>query len=242
VPIRTKLTKFSKQPEPLIRTEILSHSVARSAIRTYVSRGEAVQHQSLWSSHVQLSRSTPAVLFFFSECLSALVFVFVCFFIKSVLRPLQVDNYGIIVTLAGVMVGRGKFLLSYEHVNAEHNYSHCTLLQNGKHSSVSKSSNISTISYLAVQVFEHMYARQFCSVPAATAIFQTHQYSLLSSINFLTLLDYNLKEPSTTGHYSRALAQRLESIPHPTKSWQATASSAEALTEARQKLWWQILN
>jgi len=41
-----------------------------------------------------------------------------------------------------------------------------------------------------------MYARQFHLVPAATAIFQTHQYSLLLSINFLTLLNYNLKEPS----------------------------------------------
>ena len=45
---------------------------------------------------------------------------------------------------------------------------------------------------MAVQVFEPMYAsaRQFRSVPAATAIFQTHQYLLLSSLHFLTLLDY----------------------------------------------------
>jgi len=43
---------------------------------------------------------------------------------------------------------------------------------------------------MAVQVFEHMYARQFRSVPAATAIFQTRQFLLLSSIHFLTLLDY----------------------------------------------------
>jgi len=43
---------------------------------------------------------------------------------------------------------------------------------------------------MAVQVFEHMYARQFHSVPAATAIFQTRQFLLLSSIHFLTLVDY----------------------------------------------------
>jgi hypothetical protein len=43
---------------------------------------------------------------------------------------------------------------------------------------------------MAVQVFEHMYARQFRSVPAATAIFQTHQFLLLSPLHFLTLLDY----------------------------------------------------
>ena len=116
----------------------------------------------------------------------------------TVLRPLQVDNYGIIVTPAGVMVGRGKFLVSSEPVNAEHNSNVLTVIglysktggKNGKHSSVGESSNISAISYLAVQVLEHMYARQFRSVPAATAIFQTRQYMLLLSINFLTLLDY----------------------------------------------------
>lgn len=41
--------------------------------------------------------------------------------------------------------------------------------------------------YVAVQVFVHM---QFCSVPAATMIFQTHQFLFLPSINFLTLLDH----------------------------------------------------
>jgi len=30
--------------------------------------------------------------------------------------------------------------------------------KNGKHSSVSESSNVAAISYMAVQVFEHMYA------------------------------------------------------------------------------------
>jgi len=43
---------------------------------------------------------------------------------------------------------------------------------------------------MAVQVFEHMYARQFCSVPAAMAMFQTRQFLLLLSLHFLTLLDY----------------------------------------------------
>ena len=43
---------------------------------------------------------------------------------------------------------------------------------------------------MAVQVFEHMYARQFRSVPAATAKFQIRQFLLLSSLHFLTLLDY----------------------------------------------------
>src|SRR3984885_8270553 len=60
----------------------------------------------------------------------------------------------------------------------------------GKHSSISELSKILAISYVVVQVFEYMYARQFRSVPAATAIFQTCQFLSLSSINFLTLLDY----------------------------------------------------
>ena len=34
------------------------------------------------------------------------------------------------------------------------------------------------------------------SVPAATAIFQTHQYLLLSPIHFLTLLDHKASESS----------------------------------------------
>jgi hypothetical protein len=44
---------------------------------------------------------------------------------------------------------------------------------------------------MAVQAFEHMYARQFRSVPSATAIFHTRQFLFLSSINFLPpLLNY----------------------------------------------------
>ena len=62
------------------------------------------------------------------------------------------------------------------------------------HSSVSEWSNISAISYKAVQVFEHMYARQMRSVQAATTTFQPYQFILLSSIHFLTPLE--CKEPS----------------------------------------------
>ena len=42
--------------------------------------------------------------------------------------------------------------------------------KNGKHSSVSESSNISAVSYMAVQNFEPMYARQFRSVPAGNLL------------------------------------------------------------------------
>jgi len=88
---------------------------------------------------------------------------------------------------------------------------------------------------MAVQISEHMYARLFRSVPATTAIFQTLQFLLLSSINFLTLLDYVQGIPlSATGLYPRTLASGFNSISHPTKGQQGVASCVKALTKARQ--------
>ncbi|KAF8167513.1 hypothetical protein B0H34DRAFT_854442 [Crassisporium funariophilum] len=103
----------------------------------------------------------------------------------TMLRPLQVGDYGVIVNPSGVMVGRVIALYSK------------TGGKNGKHSWINESSTIAAISYMAVQVFEHMHAQQFRSVPAATAIFQTRQFLQLSSINFLTLLDYKEEQSST---------------------------------------------
>lgn len=65
----------------------------------------------------------------------------------------------------------------------------------GKHESISDSSNISAVSNIAVQIFEHMHARQFHSIPEATSILQTKQFALLSSISFLCLLS---STPNTT--------------------------------------------
>ena len=45
------------------------------------------------------------------------------------------------------------------------------------------------MSYLAVQLFQFHLARQFRSAPDATAIFQTRQFLLLSSLQFLCLID-----------------------------------------------------
>ena len=60
--------------------------------------------------------------------------------------------------------------------------------KNGKHAGVTDASNISAVSYLAVQVFEHMHGRIFRDHPDATATFQTKQFALLSSNAFLCLL------------------------------------------------------
>jgi uncharacterized membrane protein len=58
----------------------------------------------------------------------------------------------------------------------------------GKHESISDSSNICAVSNIAVQIFEYVHARQFRSIPEATSILQTKQFALLGSISFLCLL------------------------------------------------------
>jgi len=71
----------------------------------------------------------------------------------TALRPLQVDDYGIIVIPTGVMVGRGKYLIIFKKFNTYSNILAVIALysktggKNGKHSSVSESSNISAISF-----------------------------------------------------------------------------------------------
>jgi hypothetical protein len=60
--------------------------------------------------------------------------------------------------------------------------------KNGKHAAVTDASNISAISYMAVQVFEHMHGRQFREHPDATAMFRTKQFALLASNAFLCLI------------------------------------------------------
>ena len=61
--------------------------------------------------------------------------------------------------------------------------------KNGKHQSVSDSSNICAISNAAIQIFEHMHGRQFRSIPEATSTLQTKQFALLPSHSILCLLD-----------------------------------------------------
>ncbi|KAF8218464.1 hypothetical protein L208DRAFT_1014414, partial [Tricholoma matsutake] len=41
--------------------------------------------------------------------------------------------------------------------------------KHGKHSSITEASNISTISYIAVQLFEFMHGRQFRHTPELTS-------------------------------------------------------------------------
>ena len=50
------------------------------------------------------------------------------------------------------------------------------------------SSNISAVSNIGVQVFEHMYSGLFRAIPEATALFFTKWFALLQPISFLCLL------------------------------------------------------
>jgi hypothetical protein len=72
--------------------------------------------------------------------------------------------------------------------------------KNGKHAAVTDSSNISAVSYIGVQVFEHMYGRQFRVIPEATAPFLTKQFALLPPISFLCSLSSLPVIPLNSNH------------------------------------------
>jgi len=77
--------------------------------------------------------------------------------------------------------------------------------KNGKHSAVSESSSISAVSYLGLQISEFMYAQQFPPVCEATSIFQTKQYLLAPSTQFLCLLDSKISETQAQGLFIEIL-------------------------------------
>ena len=64
-------------------------------------------------------------------------------------------------------------------------------------------------SYLGLQISEFMYARQFRSVTEATSIFQTKQYLLALSTQFLCLLDSNISDTQAQGLSIELLQQDL---------------------------------
>ncbi|KAF8801615.1 hypothetical protein BYT27DRAFT_7261749 [Phlegmacium glaucopus] len=95
----------------------------------------------------------------------------------TMICPLQVGDFGFVLTASSIMLG---------HVVAMYSK---TGGKNGKHSSITESSSIAAVLYLAVQLFQYCLARQFRSVPDTTAIFQTKQFLLLSSLLFLCLVN-----------------------------------------------------
>jgi hypothetical protein len=111
--------------------------------------------------------------------------------------PLQVGDYGFIVTDNGVMIGKSthKFFLSLLFTKK------CLVVvafssksggKNGKHCDITESSTIAAVSNIAVQLFQYRgRAREFRLVTDATLLFRTKQYLLIPSIQFLCLLDTN---------------------------------------------------
>ncbi|KAF8881515.1 hypothetical protein CPB84DRAFT_1851568 [Gymnopilus junonius] len=71
--------------------------------------------------------------------------------------------------------------------------------KNGKHSNVTESSNIMTVSNIAVQVFEYCnHECAFHTVTNATVMFQTKQFLLIPSIQFLCLLNAKISDNAMT--------------------------------------------
>lgn len=71
--------------------------------------------------------------------------------------------------------------------------------KHGKHGSITESSNISAVSYIAVQLFEFMHGRQFRHIPEMTSRLQTKQFALLPSLMFLCLLSTSPKVHTHSG-------------------------------------------
>ncbi|CAK5270401.1 unnamed protein product [Mycena citricolor] len=100
----------------------------------------------------------------------------------SMIRPLRFGDYGVIFTPQGLMVGR-VFAL---HAKGGGKF--------GKHDAVTDSSNISALSKISVQLFEHIHGSHFRAIPAATAVLQTSQFAHLPPIAFLCVIS----APQTT--------------------------------------------
>ncbi|KAJ7575238.1 hypothetical protein C8J56DRAFT_801893 [Mycena floridula] len=60
--------------------------------------------------------------------------------------------------------------------------------KNGKHAATTKSDNISALSHLVVQVFEHMNGSLFCIFPSMTDRFQTKGWAIIPPTSFLCCL------------------------------------------------------
>ena len=59
---------------------------------------------------------------------------------------------------------------------------------NGKHSFIDKCTNVSELSKIVVQLFEHMYGPQFRSIPESTAVFQTKQFAIVAPLSFISVV------------------------------------------------------
>ncbi|KAH9835201.1 uncharacterized protein C8Q71DRAFT_108596 [Rhodofomes roseus] len=106
----------------------------------------------------------------------------------SDLRPLQVGDFGIVVGEDGSIV-IAEVITIYSKTGGK----------NGKHAHVDNAVNIGAVSNIAVQLFEYSFNTQFRALTKATSAFQTHNFALLPSVQFLCLLRH--KPHSASGPF-----------------------------------------
>ncbi|KAK6984121.1 hypothetical protein R3P38DRAFT_2472408, partial [Favolaschia claudopus] len=92
------------------------------------------------------------------------------------LRPISIGDFGVIYTSRGLMVGH--VFEMYSKGGGKY----------GKHEPVTESSNISALSKISVQVYEHGHGAQFRAIPTATAVVQTKQFAHIQPYQFICLL------------------------------------------------------
>ncbi|KAF8207331.1 hypothetical protein K438DRAFT_1962263 [Mycena galopus ATCC 62051] len=118
----------------------------------------------------------------------------------TMLRPICIGDYGVILTARGLMVG---------HIFGIHSKGGGKY---GKHEPVTDSSNISALSKISVQVFENLHGAQFRSIPLATAVVQTKQFAHIPPIQFLCLLSAPARLIPTGIELTQEDAARFKSL------------------------------
>ena len=88
--------------------------------------------------------------------------------------------------------------------------------KNSAHTAITDSSNIAAVSNIGMQLFEHMYGREFQVIPEATVSFLTKQFGLINQICFLSLLSSSPDIPARSTSFELAamdhtLYQELQS-------------------------------
>jgi hypothetical protein len=91
--------------------------------------------------------------------------------------------------------------------------------KNSTHAAITDSSNVAAVSNIGMQLFEHMYSREFRVIPKVTASFLTKQFGLINQICFLSLLSSSPDIPAKSTSFEltatdHTLYQELQSGHH----------------------------
>jgi hypothetical protein len=68
---------------------------------------------------------------------------------------------------------------------------------NGKHNFTEMCTNVSELSKIVVQLFEHMYGPQFRTIPESTAVLQTKQFTILLPLSFISVVSAPVSSTQT---------------------------------------------